>query len=204
MSALSFWRLPIRLGTIGQSNTLRTQFNANMNLVYAPNEVKAAFAGTPPDPQTLHQYIQIVSYVRDAQGQPVNDYFPELFSPDQAGNEDAVYFHQKVLDDVHVNSQSSSRRCLFVDRTDLMYGFYNLMRVAGKRELAVRLSAAPLGDNIRYFDSLRMGAVGHIPLHYEDTDKPEALDSRLNRNTTHLIEVIIPRQPIDKVFNLSQ
>jgi hypothetical protein len=166
--------------------------------------MKAAFARDPPDLQTLHQYLQVVAFVRDDQGQAVDDYFLEFFAPEQAGSEDAVFFHRQVLDDVHVNGQSASRRCLFIDRTDMMLGFYRLMRSANKRQLAVSISAAALGSNIRYFDSARIGAAGHLVVHDEDEVKRAGLTGRLIRNTTHLVEVIIPRQPIDKVFKLSQ
>lgn len=168
------------------------------------NALKAAFKSDPPDPEMLHQYLQVVSFVRDDQGQAVDDYFLEFFAPEQAGSDDAVFFHRHVLDDVHVNGQSASRRCLFVDRTDLMNGFYPLMRSAKKRQLAVSISAAALGDNIRYFDSTRAGAAGHLVVHDENEAKRDTLEGRLLRNTTHLLEIIIPRQPIDKVFKLSQ
>jgi pimeloyl-ACP methyl ester carboxylesterase len=166
--------------------------------------LQAAFKSDPPNSQMLHQYLQVLAVVRDDQGQVVDDYFLEFFAPEQKGTEDAVYFHQHVLDDVHVNSQSSSRRCLFIDRTDLMIGFYPLMRVERNRQLAVSISAAALGDNIRYFDKTSQGAAGHLIVHEEDETKRAGLAGRLFRNTTHLIEVIVPRQPIDKVFKLSQ
>jgi hypothetical protein len=166
--------------------------------------LKAAFQSDPPKPEMLHQYLQIIAWVRNDQGQPVDDYFLEFFAPQQAGNKDAVFFHQHVLNDVHVNGRAPSRRCLFVDRTALMTGFYPLMRVANKRQLAVSLSAARLGDNIRYFDSTRQGAAGHLVVHDEDETRRAGLVGRLLRNTTHLVEVIIPRQPIDKVFKLPQ
>jgi hypothetical protein len=85
-----------------------------------------------------------------------------------------------------------------------MLGFYPLMRSAKKKRLAVSISAAALGDNIRYFDSTRIGAAGHLVVHEEDETKRAGLVGRLFRNTTHLIEIIIPRQPIDKVFKLTQ
>ncbi|HWN50513.1 MAG TPA: hypothetical protein VNO18_11940, partial [Xanthobacteraceae bacterium] len=68
----------------------------------------------------------------------------------------------------------------------------------------VSISAAALGSNIRYFDSTRMGAAGHLVVHDEDETKRAGLTGRSIRNTTNLIEVIIPRQPIDKVFKLTQ
>jgi len=152
----------------------------------------------------LHQYLQVVAVVRDDQGQLVDDYFLEFFAPEQRGSEDAVYFHQHVLDDVHVNGEVSSRRCFFVDRTDLMLGFYPLMRTSEDRQLAVSISAAALGDNIRYFDKTKQGVAGHLVVHEENETKRAGLVGRLFRNTTHLVEIIIPRQAIDKVFKLSQ
>jgi hypothetical protein len=166
--------------------------------------LKAAFAGDAPQPEMLHQYMQIVAWLRDDQGQPVEDYFLEFFAPQQTGSNDAVFFHQRVLDDVHVNGEAPSRRCLFANRTKLMTGFYQLIRAANKRQLAVSLSAAPVGDNIRYFDRTRVGAAGHLVVHDEDETRRAGLAGRLFRNTTHLVEVVIPRQPIDKVFRLSQ
>jgi hypothetical protein len=158
----------------------------------------------PPDPEALHQYMQVVVFVRDDEGQPVSDYFLEFFSPDKAGNADAVYFHRKVLDHVHVNGRSASRRCLFVDHTELMNGFYPLIRSPAQQEVALSLSAAEIGPNIRYFDSTKVGAKGHLVVHRKDQERRKALGAaRLRRNMTHLVEIIVPRQPIDKVFTIS-
>jgi hypothetical protein len=164
----------------------------------------AAFAVSPPAAEELHQYMQVVTLVRDDGGQPVDDYFIEFFPPDQAGDKQTVFFHKEVLEDVHVNSQAASRRCLFVDHTDLMKGYYPMIPSAANRQVAVSISAAPLGDNVRYFDSMRVGAAGHLVVHHEDEAARAAAPARLYRNTTHLVEIIIPRQPIDKVFKLSQ
>jgi len=164
----------------------------------------AEFKSDPPVPQMLHQYLQVVSFVRDDQGQAVEDYFLEFFAPEQRDEDDAVFFHQHVLDDVHVNGQSASRRCLFVDHTDLIQGFYPRMRAAKKPQLAARISAAALGENIRYFDSALHTAAGYLVVHDEDVTRRTGLIGRLFRNCTHLVEVIIPRQPIDKVFKLSR
>jgi len=177
---------------------------ATSQLSLDSNSLTQAFQGTQPNIEVLHQYMQVVVFMRDDQGQPVDDYFLEFFSPEQAGNDDAVYFHRKVLDDVHVNGQSASRRCFFVDRTDLMGGFYPLIADPVKRQVAVSLSAAEIGPNIRYFDSSRTGAKGYLIIHREADDRRTALGPAcLWRNTTHLAEIVIPRQPINKVFALS-
>ena len=162
------------------------------------------FNGNPPEAQALHQYMQIVLYVRDDQGRPVDDYFLEFFSPEQAGEADAVYFHSNVLDDAHVNAAQASRRCLFVDHTDLMTGFYGTIDDPLKRVLAVSLSAAGLGPNVHYFDSTEAGAKGSIIVHQDSVDRREKVgDACLWRNTTHLVEIIIPRQPISSVFSMT-
>jgi pimeloyl-ACP methyl ester carboxylesterase len=171
--------------------------------VDSEGNVRDGFNANAPKGQALHQYMQIVVYVRDDEGYPVQDYFLEFFSPDQAGSADAVYFHQKVLDDVHINGLEASRRCLFVDRTDLMFGFYPMIADPAKRQVAVSISAAEVGPSVRYFDSTRVGAKGSLVVHREADDRRAALGTAcLWRNTTHLVEIVIPRQPANKVFTL--
>lgn len=168
-------------------------------------KLNETFKGAPPDQEALHQYMQITVYVRDDEGQAVSDYFLEFFSPEQQGSDEAVYFHKNVLEHVHVNSQMPSRRCLFVDRTDLMAGYYPRLRSSKIRQVAVSISAAELGPNVRYFDSVKQGAKGHLIVHRENDELRQELGSaRLLRNTTHLVEIIVPRQPVNKVFTLSQ
>jgi hypothetical protein len=110
-----------------------------------------------------------------------------------------VDFHRCVLKDVHVNTIDPSFRCLFVDRTALFTEFYTAVR----RQVAMSLSAARLGQNIRYFDKTKEGAKGHVLVHDKDAEARSTLGaSRLWRNRTHLVEIRIPRQPIDKVFTM--
>jgi hypothetical protein len=41
-------------------------------------------------------------------------------------------------------------------------------------------------------------------VHEEDVERREKLgEARLRRNTTHLVEIIVPRQPISAVFSMS-
>lgn len=166
----------------------------------------AAFGNAKPNagPDALHQYFQVATYVRDDEGQPVDDFFLEFFAPEQRGAEHVVYFHREVLEDVHVNTMQGARRCLYVDRNDLMFGFYPLMKSGEKQQLAMSISAAPPGRNVTYFEKTNVGAKGHVVVHRFDDDKREDLEARLIRNCTHLVEIIIPRQPIDKVFSVSQ
>ncbi len=105
---------------------------------------------------------------------------------------------------MHVNGQAGAHRCLFVDRTDLMLGFYPAIRATDKREVAVSLSAAELGPNVRYFDSTEVGAKGHLIIHREDDETREDLPAQLYRNRTHLVGSVIPRQPTENVFKLSR
>ena len=115
--------------------------------------------------------------MRDDQGQRVNDYFLEFLSPQVAGEEDSVFLHQKVLDDVHTNTIDASLRCLFIDRTDLFNLFYDGVRT----QVALSISAAPLGDDIRYFDSTKEGAKGHLVVHDAKLDAREQLPGRPQR-----------------------
>ena len=194
--------------TIAQYRALAAQWDQRNERIYQLTEnsqaLDEAFPKNPPARECFHQYIQVITYVHDDQGQPVNDYFLEFFSPERAADKSTVYFHSEVLEDVHVNSQLGAYRCLFVDRTDLMLGFYPAIRATDKREVAVSLSAAELGPNVRYFDSTKVGAKGHLIIHREDDETREDLPARLYRNRTHLIEIVIPRQPTENVFKLSR
>lgn len=152
-------------------------------------------------PQELHRYLQIVTRVRDDQGEPVNDYFVEFFSPDGASDASLLRFQMDVLDHVHVNKLDPSVRCFYVDRDDLMKKFYG-GRTAG-RQLAASIVAANPGRNIRYFDKEIIGARGHLLLHCDDEPDRAALGAnRLHRNSTHFIDIIIPRKAMDGVFKL--
>lgn len=157
-----------------------------------------------PKPEAYHQYMQFIVRARDDHGQPVDDYFIEFFAPETRGDRDAVYFHREVLEHAHTNTVSPSFRCLFIDRTDLIEGFYPLARPPERKRLAVSVSAARLGPNVRYFDSTREGARGQVVVHALDDDERSGLDARLRRNSTHLVDLILPRQPVDKVFRLAR
>ncbi|MBK82064.1 MAG: hypothetical protein CMQ43_14235 [Gammaproteobacteria bacterium] len=163
------------------------------------------FDKSAPEPEELHQYFHVIVRVEDDHGAPVNDYFLEFFPPDQSGTRAEVYFHRDVLEDVHVNKQDSSMRSLYVDRNDLLEGYY-AKRISQQenRSVAMSISAAKVGSNIRYFDSTREGAKGHIVVHSEAMEVRSDLPARLLRNTTHLIRIVIPRKPVDKVFKLTR
>ena len=162
------------------------------------------FPKDAPGTEALHQYMQFIVRARDDHGRPVDDYFLEFFAPNIKGDRDAIYFHKEVLEHVHTNSVSPSHRCLFIDRTDLIEGFYPLARLPERKQLAVSVSAARLGPNIRYFDSTKEGAKGRVVVHALDEEVRDGLDARLLRNSTHLVDLILPRQPIDKVFKLTR
>lgn len=157
----------------------------------------------PDDTNALHQYLQIVIYVRDDQGQAINDYFVEYFSPNQRGSKESIIFHRDVLDHVHVNGLSPSRRCFFIDRTDLMFKYYEAITKEDNKVVSISLSASDPGENIRYFDNQKVGAAGHLTVHRASDDRQEVLGAHcLIRNTTHFVEIIIPRRGIDKVFKI--
>jgi hypothetical protein len=155
-------------------------------------------------PEALHQYFQIATYVHDDAGQPIDDFFIEFFPPKEKNDDYALYFHSQVLEDVRVNSRSGARRCLFVDRDDLMYGFYPQMKTGQKQQLAMTVSATRPGPNVGFFDKTNPDAAGHVIVHRFDDDKRENLKARLYRNCPHLVEIIIPRRPVDKVFTVTR
>ncbi|HWT30629.1 MAG TPA: hypothetical protein VN240_06330, partial [Propylenella sp.] len=162
------------------------------------------FTVAPPKHSAFHQYLQVIVKVRDDHGQPVNDYFLEFFAPTDTEDDEAVYFQREVLEHVHVNSVVPSLRCLFVDRTDLMDGYYARVQADEERVVAMSISAAPIGRNVRHFDSNQEAAEGHLIVHTEEAERRNSLEARLRHNMTHLVEIIIPRQPIANVFRLTQ
>jgi pimeloyl-ACP methyl ester carboxylesterase len=166
----------------------------------------ALFTKDAPTANALHRHFQMITMVRDEEGRPIEDYFLEFYAPGTAGDGDIVYFQREVLRDVHVNGETGSMRCLFIDRNTLMSGYYGRIRDPAKRRLAVSLSAAAIGKNIRYFDATREGAKGHLTIHEENIDhrRGELSGARLRRNSTHLVEIIVPRRPVDRVFKFSR
>jgi hypothetical protein len=169
--------------------------------------IRRVFRSDPPEPKALHQYMQFIVNACDDYGKPVDDYFLEFFAPKGAGGgvdstRESVMFHSEILEHVHKNSISAHHRCLFIDRTDLHTRFYReAAKDNNERFLAMSVSAAQPGRNIRYFDSEKVGAKGHILVHAARVeDREHSLDARLRRNTTHLVELILPRQPTGRVF----
>ena len=165
-------------------------------------------------PEYFHQYFQVNVLVEDDQGQPVPDFFLEFFPVERRWREEGVYFHNEVLEDVHNNSKSGERRCLFIDRFDLMNTFYKKIKRPEHKVLNASISAAAPGPNSAYFSNSDMTARGHVTIHeYANSAPPEdssaqTVETRweenfLKRNCTHYVKIIIPREPMARVFRLS-
>lgn len=165
------------------------------------SESTAARRASSPTPAYYHQYMQANFDVMDDYGQPVNDYFLEFFSNTQKKNDDAnVYMHASVIEDVKVNSQNPACRNIYFDRTDLVEGYYPKVPEGGDAALYLSISAAAPGKNIRYFANLKTGADMQIAIHFQ-----RDIASRwLKHNSTHFVRIILPRQPVDKVFRLTR
>jgi pimeloyl-ACP methyl ester carboxylesterase len=164
---------------------------------------RGLFRSRAPLTQEVHRYLQMITRVRDDQGEPVNDYFIEFFSPDATSDASLLRFQEDVLDHVHVNKLDPSVRCFYIDRDDLMTRFYRDR--TNDRQLAASIVAANPGRNIRYFDKEVQGARGHLLLHCErEPDRAALGENRLHRNATHFIDIIIPRKALDRVFKLGR
>lgn len=156
-------------------------------------------AGEHPD--YWHQYMQANFNVTDDGGQPVNDYFLEFYSNTGKRNDDAnVYLHRSVIEDVKINSQNAAGRNIYFDRTDLVEGYYPLVPGKGDPLLYLSVAAAAPGKNISYFSNQKTGAALEIVVHMQG----EGPSRWLKRNTTHFVHIILPRQPVDKVFRLTR
>ncbi|MGH6923057.1 MAG: esterase/lipase family protein, partial [Propylenella sp.] len=193
-----------RYGEIAAAWAEQTESVAALGLAENDSEREAMFTEDVPPREAFHQYFQVIVAAVDDQGQPVDDYFMEFYSPEDKNDDEAVYFQRSVLEHVHVNTIDPHFRCLYVDRTDLMLGYYPRIQPGEPHVVAMSLSAAPIGQNIRYFESDEEGASGHLIVHREDEDDREAMGVRLRRNMTHLVRIVIPRQPTEGVFGLSQ
>ncbi|MBI5436449.1 MAG: alpha/beta hydrolase [Nitrosomonadales bacterium] len=160
----------------------------------------ALFPGGEQKPEFFHQYIQVNVQVVDDHGADVTDYVLEFAGPDYKRNDDpTVYFHREVLEDVHTNGNNAAYRCLFVDRTDLLNKFYQLIGKNVEKVLTMSISAKAPGGNVSYFSDSKRGAPGEMVIHTLD-DNTQA--RWLQRNTTQFVRIIIPRNPSDNVFKL--
>lgn len=156
---------------------------------------------TGSEAEYFHQYLQMNAYVVDDHGKPVADYMLEFSSDTSKRNEDAnVYLLSEVLEDVKKNSQNAALRNLYFDRTDLMSNYYAMLPKGIKEELLMSISAASPGNNVKYFERDKDGATQWVPIHLEDDS---ATQRWLKRNTTHFVQMVIPRRPSEKVFRLT-
>jgi pimeloyl-ACP methyl ester carboxylesterase len=151
---------------------------------------------TPDTPEMFHHYAQFVIHVKDDHERDVHDYFLEFYGPEEDPNDNAsVFFHREILREVHLNQYNPSYRCLFINRTKLAE-YYKKIPDNQLKVLNMSISVKPPGENIRYFSQLHIGAEGHIQIHNESV----VTGNWLHRNTTHFVEIIIPRVPSEKVF----
>lgn len=188
--------------TINDHPTWADITEATASLGQDDTERSAVFGGTPPAAEYFHQYLQIVAHVVDDHGSDVADFYLEFFAPEAKKDTEAIYFQTEVLEDVHPYGENGAFRCLFVDRTDLLNGYYSKIPPSGKKELAMSISAVRPGANIGYFHNSIRGAAGQMVVHrYEETDPTSRW---LKRNCTHFVTVIIPRVPEDRVFTLTK
>jgi len=154
-----------------------------------------------PQSECFHQYMQLNAYVVDDHGKPVPDYFLEFFSsPDEAQDPANVYLHANVIEDVKKNSQNEALRNLYFDRTDLVDGYYTRFSAGANPVVYMSISAAAPGAKIHYFDPGDPSAAGMVPVHLEG-DKTKRW---LRHNSTHFVQIIIPRRPVEDVFRLNR
>jgi pimeloyl-ACP methyl ester carboxylesterase len=167
------------------------------------NETANRHLADPSNPQSecFHQYMQLNAYVVDDHGKPVPDYFLEFFSnPEEAQDPANVYLHENVVADVKKNSQNEALRNLYLDRTDLVEGYYPRFSAGVNPILYMSICAAAPGAKIYYFDPGNPSAAGIVPVHLEG-DKTKRW---LRRNCTHFVQIIIPRRPVGDVFELNR
>lgn len=168
------------------------------------SETTAALYRKPParsSPAQFHQYMQLNAYVVDDQGKPVNDYFLEFFSNRDEADDDAnVYLQREVLECVKTNSRQPAVRNFYFDRTDLVETYYKEKVPPGvPPALWMSIAVAPPGPNINYFDPLNPQARQKVAIHVAGDQTARWL----KRNTTHFLQIIVPRRAHQDVFRLS-
>lgn len=160
-----------------------------------------AQSGKQEDQPMLHQYFQVNCAVHDNQGKAVTDYFLEFFADTtKRHTESNVYMHASVLENVKTNSQDAASRNLYFDYTDLMRNYYQNLPKGCEQVLNMSISAASPGPNINYFEREKVGADMQVPLHImADTE-----GCWLVKNSTHFLQITIPRIPNNDVFRLNR
>ena len=144
-----------------------------------------------------HHYLQLNTFVVDDRGSPVEDHFIEFSAPDPQRDERAMsYFHAQVLEHCHKNQVNSACRCFYIDRSDLMNGFYPQVAAGAAAELRLSISAAAPSTRVSY---LGRGS-GAWRIHLQDESL--AHERWLRRHTTHYLKIIIPRTADDSVLKL--
>lgn len=157
----------------------------------------------------FHEYYQVFVRAEDEFGEEIPDYFisfmpkKKTFSLNRNVPRESGFFHQEVLEDVHVHRACRANRALFLDRFDIMDprgGFYSRIRRDQPRGLQFTVTAADPGDRIAYFTHSKIGKRGLVDLHQEIPK-----DKRwLKRHSTHFLRVIVPRAGKDEIFKLKR
>lgn len=80
-----------------------------------------------------------------------------------------------------------------------MEGFYPLLPAGTDPTLYMSISAAAPRKNINYFERGNPRSDQHVPVHLEGNKTKRWLQ----RNTTHFVQLVIPRVPNAEVFKLT-
>ncbi len=143
------------------------------------------------DKEKFHQYMNVVFYVHDQFGNPVDDYFIELYQEDD--DEDTVFekINREILEDVHVNRSSGAWRSLYFDMDDMK----DLIEThAG--EVSLSLVAARVSELIGYANPPDVPETGGVPVLSQKNK------SFFFPNQTLLVEIEINRTQSAEVFRL--
>jgi hypothetical protein len=144
-----------------------------------------------------HSFQDTVVRLRDDFGQPVNDYFLEVFAKRDDGRPDdatTCRIQEEVVQTVHANDRDPSQRSLHLNATALG-------AILGKdRPLYISLTAMP--------DIRRTRSVGYSTLRYDDIGSikltPQLLARFLQPDRTVLVDILISRRQEDRVFRFSK
>jgi hypothetical protein len=169
---------------------------------------RALLDGKDPGSEYFRQHYTVIVRARDDHGGPIPDYYVSfLVRPQDEGAVDTMMrwsanddvFHEQVLRHVHTNTRRPDLRCFHVERNALVNKIYDPTGKRVPKAVYALVTAEARGDKVAYFSKDKKQGRGLVKLH--DEQEPSA-NRFLQRWTSHLIEVVVPRIPDDDVFEI--
>lgn len=143
-----------------------------------------------------HEFVNIVTRVRDDIGNPVDDYFIEFFEGDPDKSAFGSFFHRDALRSVHRHKENRCNRSLYLNLTLLK----KRMAKADFKKLTIRIHAEPQVDELKdteddldYDKKLNRRRVGYSGHREVSLTHDEVLKEFIPHQTL-LVDIILKRE----------